>query len=142
MVVIGEDLAALLGLVVAAVMLGLTLLTGNAIYDAIGSMLIGALLILVALAVGYEVHALLLGEADREIRDAVTDYLRQQPVVVQVFNVWAINHGNDVMLAVKVELLPDLTVSQAVSLSNSLEKNIKAAQPRVKWVFFELDNAD
>lgn len=142
MVVIGEDLAALLGLVLAAGMLGLTLLTGDAIYDAIGSMLIGGLLILVALAVGREVHALLLGETDREIRDAVADYLKRQPVVVQVFNVWAISHGNDVMLAIKVELLPDLTVSQAVSLSNSLEKAIKASQPRVKWVFFEIDNAD
>ncbi len=142
MVVIGEDLAALLGLVIAAAMLGLTVLTGNTVYDAVGSILIGVLLVTVALVVGHEVHDLLLGEADREIRDAVSDYLQQQSGVVQVLNTWAINHGNDVMLAVKVELLPDLTVSQAVSLSNSLEKAIKIKHPRVKWVFFEIDNAD
>lgn len=142
MVVIGEDLAALLGLVIAAAMLGLTVLTGNTVYDAVGSILIGVLLIIVALAVGHEVHDLLLGEADSEIRDAVADYLQQQSGVVRVLNTWAINHGRDVMLAVKVELLPDLTVSQAVSLSNSLEKGIKTNHPRVKWVFFEIDNAD
>lgn len=142
MVVIGEDLAALLGLVIAAAMLGLTVLTGNTVYDAVGSILIGVLLVIVALAVGHEVHDLLLGEADSEIRDAVADYLQQQSSVVRVLNTWAINHGRDVMLAVKVELLPDLTVSQAVSLSNSLEKGIKTNHPRVKWVFFEIDNAD
>ncbi len=142
MVVIGEDLAALLGLVIAAAMLGLTVLTGNTVYDAVGSILIGVLLVTVALVVGHEVHDLLLGETDCEIRDAVSDYLQQQSGVVQVLNAWAINHGNDVMLAVKVELLPDLTVSQAVSLSNSLEKAIKINHPRVRWVFFEIDNAD
>ncbi len=142
MVVIGEDLAALLGLVLAAVMLGLTVLTGNTAYDAIGSMLIGVLLIVVALLVGNEVHALLLGEADAEIRDAVSDFLRRQPDVVRVLNTWAVNHGNDVMLAVKAELTPDLNVSEAVALINGLERDIKTAHPRVKWVFFEIDNKD
>ncbi len=142
MVVIGEDFAALLGLVLAAVMLGLTVLTGNTAYDAIGSMLIGVLLIVVALLVGNEVHALLLGEADAEIRDAVSDFLRRQPDVVRVLNTWAVNHGNDVMLAVKAELTPDLNVSEAVALINGLERDIKTAHPRVKWVFFEIDNKD
>lgn len=142
MVVIGEDLAALLGLVIAAAMLGLTVLTGNTVYDAVGSILIGVLLVVVALIVGHEVHDLLLGEADSEIRDAVTDYLQQQAAVVRVLNAWAINHGRDVMLASKVELMPDLTVSQAVTLINFLEQGIKINHPRVKWVFFEIDNAD
>lgn len=142
MVVIGEDLAALLGLVIAAAMLGLTLLTGNAVYDALGSILIGVLLIAVALLVGHEVHDLLLGEADAEIRDAVADYLQQQPCVVRVLNTWAINHGNDVMLAVKVELLADLTIAQATPLINALESSIKINHPRVKWIFFEIDNQD
>ncbi len=142
MVVIGEDLAALLGLVIAAAMLGLTLLTGNAVYDALGSILIGLLLIGVALMVGHEVHALLLGEADAEIRDAVTAFLQQQSGVVRVLNTWAINHGNDVMLAVKVELLPELTISQAVPLINDMESRIKNQHSRVKWVFFEIDNQD
>lgn len=142
MVVVGEDLAALLGLLIASAMLGLTLLTGNSVYDAVGSMLIGLLLIAVALIVGNEVHALLLGEADTAIQDAVTIELQQQPEVVRVLNIWAINHGSDVMLALKVELLPDLTVGQAVNLTNGLEREIKIKHSRVKWVFFEIDNAD
>ncbi len=142
MVVIGEDLAALLGLVIASAMLGLTLFTGNAVYDALGSIMIGVLLILVALLVGHEVHALLLGEADAEIRDSVTGFLRQQKSIVCVLNVWAINHGRDVMLAIKAELKPELTVAQAVPIINTLESNIKSQHPRVKWIFFEIDNQD
>jgi divalent metal cation (Fe/Co/Zn/Cd) transporter len=136
MVVIGEDLAALLGLVIAAAMLGLTLLTGNAMYDALGSILIGVLLIAVALMVGHEVHNLLLGEADSEVRDAVAKYLQEQTGVVRVLNTWAINHGNDVMLS------PDLLISQAVPMINAMECEIKSNHPRVKWIFFELDDRD
>lgn len=142
MVVIGEDLAALLGLLIAAAMLGLTLLTGNAIYDALGSMLIGALLIIVALLIAKEIHSLLLGEADSGIRDGVQQFVERQPCVVRVLNVWAINHGSNAMVAVKAEFLPDLTVLQAVNVINTLEKQIKIAHPRVKWVFFEIDNSD
>jgi cation diffusion facilitator family transporter len=142
MVVIGEDLAALLGLLIAAAMLGLTLLTGNAIYDALGSMLIGALLIVVAILIALEIHSLLLGEADDGIRDSVRQFIEQQPCVVRALNVWAINHGSNVKVAIKAEFLPDLTVMQAVNVINKLEKQIKIAHPRVKWVFFEIDNSD
>lgn len=142
MVVVGEDLAALLGLVIAAAMLGLTLLTGNTMYDAVGSMLIGVLLVIVALVVGREVHSLLLGEADVGIRDLVGEFLSGQADVVRVLNIWAINHGSNVMLAVKVELTPELTVAKAVDLINGWERDIKTAHSRVKWVFFEIDNSD
>lgn len=140
MVVVGEDIAALFGLVIAAAMLVLALLTGNAAYDAAGSMLIGTLLVIVALAVGREVHALLLGEADADIRDAASAYLLRQPSVVRVLNIWAINHGKDVMLAVKVELLSELTIAEAVPQINAMEQALKLEHPRIKWVFFEIDD--
>jgi len=142
MVVVGEDLAALLGLVIAAAMLGLTMLTGNVIYDALGSILIGMLLVIVALLVGREVHSLLLGEADVDMRENVIAYLQPQPAMKDILNVWAINHGPSVMLAIKVELNPELQVGQAVELINTWEQQIKTSYPRVKWIFFELDNAD
>ncbi|MDT4290503.1 cation diffusion facilitator family transporter [Methylomonas sp. MO1] len=142
MVVIGEDLAALLGLVIAAAMLGLTMLTGNSAYDAVGSMLIGALLVVVAVLIGREVHSLLLGEADVTIRDAVQSYLEKQGCINRVLNIWAVSHGSQVMLAIKAELLADLSVGEAVELINGMEKQIKIDHPRVNWVFFEIDNSD
>jgi cation diffusion facilitator family transporter len=142
MVVTGEDIAALAGLVIAMVMLGLTMITGNTAFDAIGSMLIGLLLIAVAAIVGREVHSLILGESAEGIRDNVTRYLESQPCVRQVLNLWAINHGNSVMVTIKAELTPDMTVIDAVDEINAMERRIKEAHPRVKWIFFEIDNAD
>ena len=142
MVVTGEDIAALAGLIIALLMLGLTMLTGNAAFDAIGSILIGVLLIIVAAVIGREVHSLLIGETAVEVRDNVQRFLVQQPSVIRVLNLWAINHGDGVMLAIKAELKPDLRISEATKIINSMEKQIKLDNNRVKWIFFEIDNTD
>jgi cation diffusion facilitator family transporter len=142
MVVTGEDLAALAGLGIALVMLGLTMITGNTAYDAAGSILIGVLLITVAVVVGTEVHSLLLGEAAVDISDNVQHYLESQPCVLQVLNVWAISHGNNVMVSIKAEFQPDMTVRIAVDEINAMERQIKKTHARIKWIFFEIDNAD
>jgi cation diffusion facilitator family transporter len=142
MVVTGEDIAALAGLVIAMVMLGLTMITGNTAFDAAGSMLIGLLLIGVAIVVGREVHSLILGESAEDIRGSVRQYLESQPNVRQVLNLWAIHHGKSVMVTVKVELTPDMIVADAVDEINAMERQIKESHPRVKWIFFEIDNVD
>jgi cation diffusion facilitator family transporter len=142
MVVTGEDIAALAGLVVALVMLGLTLVTGDSHYDAMGSMLIGVLLIIVAAMIGREVHSLLIGETAVDVRDNVQRLLLSQPCVVNIHNLWAINHGDGVMLAIKAELNPDMRVADAALAINDMEKQIKRENARVKWIFFEIDTAD
>jgi cation diffusion facilitator family transporter len=142
MVVTGEDIAALAGLVIALVMLGMTMITGNTAYDAAGSMLIGLLLVVVAAVVGKEVHSLLIGEAVEEVRDNVEQYLNNQPCVRHVLNLWAINHGNAVMLTIKAELKPEMTVGDAVQQINRMEREIKQTHIRVRWIFFEIDDAD
>jgi cation diffusion facilitator family transporter len=142
MVVTGEDIAALLGLLIALVTLGLTVVTGNSAFDAIGSILIGVLLIVVAALVGKEVHSLLIGESAEDVRTQVTTYLNEQESVVKVFNIWAINHGNSVMVSIKAELNPKLSVAKAVKEINRMEKQIKQDQNRVRWIFFEIDDED
>jgi cation diffusion facilitator family transporter len=142
MVVTGEDVAALAGLSIALVMLGLTMITGDTAYDAVGSMLIGCLLVTVAAAIGREVHSLLLGETVEEVRDAVERYLEQQPGVRRVLNLWAIDHGNAVMLTVKAELEPEMAVRDAVQQINRMESEIKQTHNRIRWIFFEIDDTD
>ncbi|PKM10750.1 MAG: cation efflux family transporter [Gammaproteobacteria bacterium HGW-Gammaproteobacteria-3] len=142
MVVTGEDLAALLGLIIALIMLSLTLITGNSAFDALGSLLIGVLLIAVASIVGYEIHSLLLGEADQTLQTAITGELEAHPHIIKVFNVWAINHGKNIVLSIKAQLQGTIPVTQAVDIINTLEREIKEKHPRVRWVFFELDNTD
>ena len=142
MVVTGEDIAALVGLVIALVTLGLAVLTGNTAFDAVGSMGIGLLVIVVAGVVGTEVHSLLIGESADDIRGGVQGYLEAQPCVLRVFNIWAINHGNSVMVSIKAELKPEMTVLNAVNEINAMERQIKQTHSRVKWIFFEIDNDD
>lgn len=141
-VVLGEDLTALAGLVIAIVMLVFTMATGNTAYDAVGSILIGTLLVIVAIVIGTVVHSLLLGEAAEKISDNIHQHLENQPCVLRVLNVWAIKHGKDVIVAIKAELEPDMTVRTAVDEINAMERQIKQAHSRVKWVFFEIDNTD
>jgi cation diffusion facilitator family transporter len=142
MVVTGEDIAALLGLLIALATLGLTVVTGNSAFDAIGSILIGVLLIVVAAVVGVEVHSLLIGESALDVQQQIQAYLEKQAPVQRVFNIWAINHGNSVMVSIKAELDPGMRVAEAVQAINAMERQIKLDNPRVQWIFFEIDNAD
>jgi cation diffusion facilitator family transporter len=142
MVVTGEDIAALLGLVFALVTLGLTVMTGNTAFDALGSMIIGLLLVTVAAVVGAEIHSLLIGESAEDVRVSIQAYLEAQACVMRVLNVWAINHGNSVMVAIKTELKPDMSVHSAVQEINAMERQIKETHSRVKWIFFEIDDKD
>ncbi len=142
MVVTGEDIAALAGLVIALICVLLALMTGNALFDALGSIAIGVLLIVVAVLIGLEVHSLLLGESDQALQRQIHDFLAQQEAVVQVFNVWAINQGRDVMVSIKIQLIGELAVAEAVLLINRLEQEIKQRHAQVRWIFFELDNQD
>jgi cation diffusion facilitator family transporter len=141
-VVLGEDLTALAGLGIAFVMLVFTMATGNTAYDAVGSILIGTLLITVAIVISAVVHSLLLGEAAEKISDDIHQYLENQPCVLRVLNVWAIKHGKNVIVAIKAELEPDMTVRRAVDEINTMELQIKQMHSRVKWIFFEIDNTD
>ncbi|BCG63350.1 MAG: hypothetical protein methR_P1055 [Methyloprofundus sp.] len=142
MVVTGEDIAALAGLVIALIMLLLTMITGNTAFDAAGSIIIGLLLIVVAAVIGREVHSLLIGESHDEIREQVRTLVEANPNVPQVLNIWAINHGDQVIVALKAELNPEMTVLAASNCINVMEKQIHKDCPCVHWVFFEIDTAD
>lgn len=139
MVVAGEDIAALTGLVIALLMLALTMLTGNTAFDAAGSMMIGVLLVAVALLIGREVHSLMLGESADEVRDRIRNYLHEQAEIEDILELWAINHGNEVLVAIKAQLPAQLPVGDAVKISKRIQKQIHTDHPRVKWVFFEID---
>jgi divalent metal cation (Fe/Co/Zn/Cd) transporter len=87
LVVFGEDLAALLGLIFALVAVSVTIITGNPAYDAVGSICIGVLLVLIAFAIGIEVQALLIGKSiEPEQRAHMMDFLRQRDEIDEIFN--------------------------------------------------------
>lgn len=139
-VIFGEDLAALLGLGVALVFILLTMITGNSLFDAIGTLSIGLLLLIVAVAVAVEVKAMLVGQsADPVVREGIEKLLREQEPVERVLNVITLHMGDDIMVAVKAKMRESGSVTKLAEDINRSEAALKSAYPQVKWVFFEPD---
>ena len=139
-VIFGEDLAALFGLVFALVAIVLAVVTGNPVWDAIGTLAIGILLVVVAVFVAIEVKAMLIGQsADPNVNAALKGFLEQRPEIARVFSLITLQLGNDLMVAVKAQLNRSSTEKE--DAINNIEKALKQQFPQVKWSFFEPDNA-
>ena len=139
-VIFGEDLAALLGLVMAFVAVLLAWVTGNPIYDAYGSIFIGVLLVVVAVMVGIEIKALLVGQGvEAPVRAEMIEYLQQQPKIEQVLELLTLHMGADVMVAVKAKMREYPTQGEMVEGINAIEAAFKERFPQTAWIFFEPD---
>ncbi len=142
-VVLGEDIAAQIGLVLALMFLILAAVTNNPMFDAMGSICIGAVLIVISIFVALRIRSLLVGRsADPEIQEAIDAIIREQESIVQVFNTITIQFGPDTMLAVKLKMRSGLTIDAAVEIINALERELKARIPKLKWCFIEPDVTD
>jgi len=142
-VVFGEDLAALLGLVLALGAVVATMVTGNPTYDALGSIAIGVLLCVVAAFVARQVASLLIGQsAEVGLREAITSFVGEQAEVERVFNVITLQLGPDVMVATKAQMRGDLSGRELIEAINRVEAAMKAKFPEIRWSFFEPDFSD
>jgi len=143
LVVFGEDLAALLGLCFALIAIILTIITGNPAYDAMGSIAIGALLVVIAFLIGIEVQSLLIGQSvEPEQRIQMLEFLQKQDEIDQVFNLLTLQLGKDVMVAVKAKMVKTNSAEALVEAVNRCEVGFKRAFPQVLWSFFEPDLED
>ncbi|MGA7440437.1 MAG: cation diffusion facilitator family transporter [Luteibacter sp.] len=143
LVIFGEDLAALIGLCLALAAVVLTMLTGNLLFDAIGTICIGVLLIVVAIAVAREVKALLIGQGVEPKRRAeMVAFLEARPEIEQVYNLLTLQMGPDVMVATKAKMAPAPTPRAMIEAINIVEADFKARFKDVRWSFFEPDYTD
>ncbi len=141
LVVFGEDLAALLGLTFALFAVGLTIATGNPLYDALGSIVIGGLLVLIAILIGVEVKSLLIGQGvEPAQKKKMLESLEQEEKVEKVLNLLTYQLGNDVMVAVKAQMQNCSTADELVDAINECEVRLKERFPEILWLFFEPDN--
>jgi cation diffusion facilitator family transporter len=142
-VVLGEDVAALVGLVLAMVFVALATLTGNPVFDAIGSIIIGVVLVCVSIFVAVRIKALIVGRsAEEDLQQAIRKEISNDPAIRQLLNAITLQMGPQVMLAAKVQMAAGLSIEEAVAHINQLEKRIKAQFPEVRWCFVEPDDSD
>ncbi|MDF1477934.1 cation diffusion facilitator family transporter [Leifsonia sp. H3M29-4] len=140
-VVLLEDVAALLGLVFAFVGVGLTILTGNPMWDAIGTLAIGALLVLVAVVLGIETKSLLVGEGANLEDDAkIRAVIEQHPDVETLIHMKTLYLGPDELLVgAKVGFASKARLTDISASINSLESAIRAAVPVARVIYIEPD---
>jgi cation diffusion facilitator family transporter len=142
-VVFGEDVAALLGLVLALLAVLVAAITGNPIYDAIGTIAIGILLVVIAFLLAIEVKDLLIGQGvEIHISDRMRKFLLERPEVDKIYNLLTLQLGPDAMVAVKARMRPTGSETDLIDAINRVEREFRTAFPMAKWLFFEPDNRD
>lgn len=140
-VVLLEDTGALIGLMLALAGVGLSMLTGNAVWDGVATLGIGALLGVIAVFLMIEMHSLLIGEGatvseDRAIRAA----LEQTPNITRLIHIRTQYLGPDEMLVgAKIALVPRLDLAAIAATIDHAEANIRAAVPTARVIYLEPD---
>ncbi len=140
-IVLLEDTAALTGLVFALLGVGLTIITGDPLFDAIGTLFIGALLILVALILGIETKSLLLGEgASPENVATIRDAINANATVESLVHMKTLYLGPDeLMVAAKVAFPPATRLVDIATAIDTLEADIRARIPAARVIYIEPD---
>jgi cation diffusion facilitator family transporter len=140
-VVLLKDLAALLGLFFALAGVGLTIISGDSVFDAIGTLAIGALLIVVAIILGIETKSLLLGEG-ASAADAVRirDAINADPEVEALIHMKTLYLGPDELLvAAKIALASQSRLTDIAASINAVEARIREAVPVARVIYLEPD---
>jgi len=142
-VVLFEDSAAMIGLVVAFLGVLLSQLTGNYIYDGIASILIGLVLGGTAAWLAYETKSLLIGEsATRQTVEGIRQLVSAQPDVQRVNEVLTMHMGPDfILLNLSVEFRDSATTDKLEYRITRITDDIKKAHPEVKRIFIEAETA-
>jgi cation diffusion facilitator family transporter len=140
-VVLLEDAGALIGLIFALTGVGLTVLTGNAVWDGIGTIGIGALLGVIAVILMVEMHSLLIGEgATPEQQRAIWEALEGTSHVDRVIHLRTQYLGPDEMLVgAKIALPPDCELATVAQVIDDAEARIREAVPAALVIYLEPD---
>ncbi|MGO4102853.1 cation diffusion facilitator family transporter [Leifsonia sp. YAF41] len=140
-VVLLEDVAALIGLVFALFGVGLTVITGDPMWDAIGTILIGLLLVLVAVVLGIETKSLLVGEgATAADVAAIEAAIMDGPETKRIIHLKTLYLGPDeIMVGAKLAFDSSSRFADVASGINQVESRIRKAVPLARVIYIEPD---
>jgi cation diffusion facilitator family transporter len=138
-VVLLEDTAAEVGLSLAFVGVGLAALTGDPLFDALGTLAIGALLAVVAVVLGIEMYSLLVGEAaSPEEQAAIRRTLASIPGIARVLRLRTMHLGPDELLVVgSIEMDQQLSASDAAGVIDQAQARLEEAVPNARIIYLE-----
>lgn len=141
-VILLEDFGALLGLVLALGMVVLSVITGNGRWDAVGAMSIGVLMLSIAIFLGVEMSAMLVGEsALPEEAALIEQVLEDAPGIEEVLDVRTMHIGPDeVLVAVKITVSQTDSGSEITSDLEAAEDAIREAVPSAKHVYLDIED--
>jgi len=140
-VVLLEDVAALTGLVFALFGVGLSIITGNGIWDAVGTLMIGLLLIAVAIVLGIETKSLLVGEGatDADVA-AIERAIVSGDDAPRIIHMKTLYLGPDeLMVAAKLGMPSDQKLTEVAAATNAIETRIREAVPAARVIYIEPD---
>jgi cation diffusion facilitator family transporter len=140
-VVLLEDLGALIGLVTALIAINLAHFTGDAVWDGVGTLLIGLLLIVIAFVLAIEMKGLLIGEAaTRTDQEKIAAAIEVEPSVQRLIHMRTEHIGPDELLVgAKIELVDGLSVPEVAEAVNRIESNVRRNVPTARVMYLEPD---
>jgi len=140
-VVLLEDVAALIGLVFAFIAVGLTVITGNPLFDAIGTLMIGTLLVVVAVVLGIETKSLLVGEgANDDDLERIEQAILAGPEAERIIHMKTLYLGPDeLLIAAKLGFTADQRLLEVSAATNVIEHRIREAVPSARAIYIEPD---
>ncbi|WP_406183117.1 cation diffusion facilitator family transporter [Streptomyces sp. NBC_01006] len=140
-VVLLEDFGALVGLVLALGGVGIALATGDGVWDGIGTLCIGTLLLVIAVVLAAETKSLLLGEAaGTEDIEKIKAALVDGDVVTRVIHMRTLHLGpEELLVAAKIAVEGDDTATQVADAINAAEARIREAVPIARVIYLEPD---
>ncbi len=140
-VVLLEDFAALIGLLFALAGVGLTLVTHNGLFDGLGTLAIGVLLVLIAAVLAVETKSLLVGESARSDQvDAINEALVDGAAVERVIHLRTLHLGPDELLvAAKIGVPAAATAADVAAAIDGAEQRVRDAVPIARVIYLEPD---
>ena len=135
--IVVEDFAATLGLIIALIGTLISYFTNNPIYDAISSILIGILLMVSGLFLGYEMKHLIIGEAiSSDLHIELKNTLQKNKEIISVITIKTISIGAEKYLCiVELNYQDNLEDVDIVSLNKKLETELKSIDQRLEQIY-------
>lgn len=140
-VVLLEDLGALVGLILALLGVTMAVVTGDVVWDGIGTVCIGVLLGLIAVVLAVETKSLLLGEgAGPEVEKGIVEAVETVPEVDRVIHLRTQYIGpEELLIAAKIAVHHDDTAAEVAKAIDAAEGRIRAMLPVAKLIYLEPD---